>query len=290
MRPRGRPRGRAGGGRKRPGDTVYLHGTARPEQDRLSVMNDLLNAASLREMDLRGGERILDVGSGLAQFARAMARRTGPSGRVVAVERSREQIATAIRLARADGEEGLVELRQGQAPAVPLRKDEWGTFDVAHARFLLEHVPDPLTVVRAMVRAVRPGGRIVLQDDNHDTMRLYPKADGFERLWKAYMQTYQRLGNDPHVGHRLVSLLCAAGATPRRATWIFYGGCRGNRRFGAHVETLIGVLESARATIVEAGLLRDDQCAQGIEALRAWGRRPDAAMWFSFSWAEGLRP
>ena len=108
----------------------------------------------------------------------------------------------------------LVDFRQGQAEQLPLRENEWGTFDVAHTRFLLEHVPDPAAVVRQMIRAVRPGGRIILQDDAHDTHRLWPEPPGFGRLWSAYLRTYDRLGNDPFVGVRLVSLLVEAGAVP----------------------------------------------------------------------------
>src|SRR2546423_11306565 len=55
-------------------DSVYIHGTAEEEQRRLSLMNDvLLNNAALREMSLRGDERIIDFGSGLGQFSRALA-------------------------------------------------------------------------------------------------------------------------------------------------------------------------------------------------------------------------
>src|SRR6266850_5756852 len=130
----------------------YLHGTAPEEQRRLARLNDLLNEASLRELRLRGGEKILEVGSGLGQFARLMRKSAGREGRVLGIERSEEQIAEARRRAQEDGEEGLVDFRLGDALALPLREEEWGSFDLAHARFLLEHVSDPLAVVRSMVR------------------------------------------------------------------------------------------------------------------------------------------
>ena len=40
----------------------YLHGTHPDEQDRLGLMNRLLNENSLAEMKLAAGEKVLDVG------------------------------------------------------------------------------------------------------------------------------------------------------------------------------------------------------------------------------------
>jgi 2-polyprenyl-3-methyl-5-hydroxy-6-metoxy-1,4-benzoquinol methylase len=120
----------------------YIHGTTRKEQSRLSLLNDLLNSRCVEAMHLRGGEKILDVGSGLGQLTRAMARKA--DAKVIGIERSVEQITEAQRLAALDGDESLVEFRQGDALQFPLTAHEWGTFDIAHTRFLLEHVPQPL--------------------------------------------------------------------------------------------------------------------------------------------------
>src|SRR5262249_52749630 len=183
----------------------YLHGTHPEEQQRLADLNALVNSASLAALAPRPGERALDVGSGLGQFARDLARATGT--RVVGIERSAEQLARAEALARDAGEESLVEFRAGDALSLPLAASEWGTFDLAHARFLLEHVPAPQDVVNGMARAVCPGGRVVVADDDHEALRLWPEAPGVMAVWRAYVRTYDRLGNDPIVGRRLVELL-----------------------------------------------------------------------------------
>jgi SAM-dependent methyltransferase len=273
-----------------PQRSTYLHGTTPDEQRRLTVLNDLINQRSLSELRLRGGERILEMGSGLGQFARSMARAAGSGGRILGIERSPEQIAEAIRQARAAGEDDLVEYRHGDVLDPPLRDGEWGTFDVAHARFLLEHVPDPLAVVRSMVRALRPGGRVVLEDDDHDVLRLWPEPPGFMPLWHAYIRGFDRVGNDPYVGRRLVSLIHDAGAAPARNTWIFFGSCAGNADFEAYVENAIGILQGAREAIVEGGLLHRDSFDRAVAACDAWKKRPDAAFWFGICWAEGIHP
>jgi SAM-dependent methyltransferase len=265
----------------------YIPGTAPEEQARLSVLNDLLNVGSLRELHLLGGERVLDVGCGTGQLSRAMARVTGV--RVLGVERSAEQIAEAERQAAKAGESALTEFRQGDALHLPLRDDEWGAFDVAHTRFLLEHVRDPLLVVQAMVASVRHGGRIVLEDDDHDLLRLWPEPPEFAALWGAYQRSYERLGNDPIIGRRLVSLLVEAGAVPVRNTFIFFGSCAGEPLFAPYVENLIGVIGGARTTVIEAKLLDAAAFDAAIANVREWSRDAAATLWYAVSWAEGRR-
>lgn len=267
--------------------SAYLHGTSTDEQERLSRLNSLLNDAALRELSLRGGEAIVDFGCGLGQLSRAMARAAGR--RLLGIERSTEQLAEAARQAAAAGEERLLELRQGDVQEPPLRDEEWGTFDVAHARFVLEHVQEPLTVVRQMVRAVRPGGRLVLQDDDHEVLRCYPEPPGFAALWRAYERTYDRLGCDPYVGRRLAALLWEAGAAPRRCTTIFFGACAGEKSFVPLVENMCGLLSGARGPIVGGGLLPGAEFDEALAALRAWAGKPGAAFWYGVFWAEGVR-
>ena len=266
----------------------YVHGTHPEEQERLTLLNTvLLNEACLKELFLQGGEKILDVGSGLGQFSRAMAKRAGTT--VIGIERSEEQIEEAVRQSRLDHEEDKAEFRQGDARALPLREEEWGTFDVVHTRFVLEHVPDTTNVVKQMVQAAKKGGRIILADDDHDIFRVYPELPGFAELWNAYMQTFTALGNDPAVGRKLVSLLHEVGATPVRNTWIFFGGCSGNDLFNVYVDNLVGVIAGAKETMLQHGLFDEKRFDQVISSFQSWKQRADAALWYAVAWAEGVR-
>ena len=269
-------------------ESHYVHGSAPQEQARLGLMNRVLNRRHLQAIALAGGERVLDVGSGTGLFARELARAVGPAGRVVGVERDGRQLDAAREHLRGTPEQGRVELRAGDAFDLPLRAEEWGSFDLAHARFLLEHVPDPLEVVRGMLRAVRPGGRIVLADDDHDVLRFWPEPPAAEALWRAYMRTYTARGNDPHLGRRLVALLHEAGAQPRRNDWIFFGGCAGDELFPTVAANLRGILTGAHDAILEH--LPAAAFDAGLAAYDAWSTRPEAALWFALCWAEGARP
>jgi hypothetical protein len=108
-------------------------------------------------------------------------------------------------------------------------------------------------------------------------------------LWNAYARTFIHLGNDPRIGQRLVALLYEAGAHPVRNTYVFFGSCAGHPHFHLYIENLIGVLEGARSLILGADLLDRTGYDAGINVLRAWMKRPDAALWFAIAWAEGKR-
>ncbi|MDH4069476.1 MAG: methyltransferase domain-containing protein [Ignavibacteria bacterium] len=269
--------------RQRP--SHYIHGSSSEEQRRLSTLNELINHSSFEQMNPRRGEKVLDVGSGLGQFARMIARATGE--RVIGVERDRDQIEECRRLGKTYGEEDLLEIRPGDVYSLPLSVDEWGTFDLAHARFVLEHLDDPAVAVRGMVRAVRPGGRVVLEDDDHDLLRLWPECSGADELWRAYCSSQLALGNDPWIGRKLTALLHAAGAAPSRATWVFFGASAGEPTFPVYVDNLIGLLRGARAHIVDQGLIDEGLFEGGLQSLVEWKKRPEATFWYARAWAEG---
>ncbi|UCE08799.1 MAG: methyltransferase domain-containing protein [bacterium] len=253
----------------------------------MSLLNELLNTASLDELKLQQGDRVLDVGSGLGQFSRAMARVVKPMGYVLGIERDSQQLTEAIREAQDDGEKSLVEFRQGDALKLPLRDEELRNFDVVHARFLLEHLRCPLDAVLEMTKAVRASGRIVLMDDDHANFHLYPEPTGFYSLWNAYIRSYDRLGNDPYIGRRLVSLLFKAGAKHIRNTCIFFGGCSGQPTFHSLVDNMIGVLEGSRETMISEKLIDEESFNEAIDNLKKWKVHDSAALWYPVCWAEG---
>lgn len=266
--------------------STYIHGSEPVEQSRLSRLNEILNAMCVREMAIAPASRILDVGSGLGQLTRAMARQAGV--RAVGIERDARQIEEGLRQARAAGEEGLLEIRAGDAGTLPLQDHEWGTFDIVHARFVLEHVADPQRVVDQMARAVRPGGRVILSDDDHSLLRLRPEPAGARELWEAYCRAYDRIGCDPYVGTRLLELMVKAGLRGRRTALLNFGAGAGEAHFADMVENFVGVVETARRTIVDGGLMGAGAFEAACAEVRRWGTRADAAIWYPLCWAEGV--
>ena len=61
-------------------------------------------------------------------------------------------------------------------------------------------------------------------------------------------------------------------------------------KFETMIENFIGIIVGARAEMIGFGLADERQIDAGVEAFRNWMHRPDAAMWYTTCWAEGLRP
>jgi SAM-dependent methyltransferase len=268
----------------------YIHGSKPEEQRRLSVMNDLMNSRCLALMDFKSGERVIDIGSGLGQYTLEMARRVGPTGFCLGIERDPKQLEGANRNLSASKNVSWVEFRQGEVEDLPLTKAELNSFDVGHARFVFEHLPKPEIALRELVKAIRPGGRVVAEDDDHASLILYPESPGFSTLWNAYIRSYDRLGNDPYIGRRLVSLMYDAGLRNIRNDVVFFGDCAGTATFANFVNNLVGVIESARSTMLTCNLIDERTMDEAFSQLRTWAALPYAAMWYEIYWASGVKP
>ena len=289
-------------------EATYIHGSEPEEQDRLSRMQLLLNDAELDALQRLGAfaelpaaqpgaseasssassHRILDVGSGLGQMSRRLA--LAGQATVLGIERDPKQIEVAQRLATESDEAELVEFREGSAEELPLGDEERGSFDLAHARFLLEHVRAPELVVDEMLQAVRPGGLVALLDDDHPLLRFSPDCDPADEAWDAYWASYDDHGADAMVGRRLPELLSDGGAVDIRVSTVFYGATHGEEHFELVVENLIGVIESTAEAMIAAKHASRRSLRRAFRALRLWSKRPGATIWYSLPIAVGRRP
>ncbi len=267
---------------------AYIHGSSATERERLALMNRLINDRCLSALQLGEEKRVLDVGAGTGQFSKLMAQHLPGDARIVAVERNPEQLEAALAGQPATG--CRIDFRLGDAFDLPLTADERGSFDLAHTRFLLEHVANPLGVVRQMVSAVRPGGRVVLLDDDHDLMRFWPEPPGLAAVWQAYFESYRSIGNDPLIGRKLPELLHLAGTIPSRIDYVLYGACRGQAGFEGIVANLVGVLEGAEETVLATGKVGLTEYRQAVTALGRYHEVPGASIWYVINYAEGIKP
>lgn len=263
----------------------YIHGSSEIEQERLAKLNDLLNKRYLTEIEPVVCSRVLDIGAGLGHLTRLFKSKSAADSTVIGIELDANQLAQARELSV--NYEGI-EFRQGDAQKLELLEEEWGSFDYVHSRFVLEHVQNPSVVVRSMALAANSGGKVVIADDDHSSLKITPGIEGFDRLWKAYIQSYINFGNDPFIGSKLVSLLVEADLKPIKNGFSFFGACKGMEEFDGHVNNLIGIIEGAIEPILETGISLDEFKDTMIR-IKRWSDLPDAAIWYPIFYAIGQK-
>jgi SAM-dependent methyltransferase len=113
--------------------------------------------AVLARAALRGGERVLDLGTGTGAVALGAAALVGPEGEIVAVDISPRMLALAERQAR-ERRLANIQMLEGRAESLPIPD---ASVDAVLASLSLMYVIDRAAAAAEIARVLRPGGRVV---------------------------------------------------------------------------------------------------------------------------------
>lgn len=123
------------------------------------------------------GKKVLDVGCGGGILSESMARRGAD---VTGIDLGTENLKAAALHAEQSGLGHM--LRYQHIPVETLAKTHAGQFDVVTCMEMLEHVPDPQSIVQACFELLAPGGVCVLSTINRN-----PKSYLFAIIGAEYV-------------------------------------------------------------------------------------------------------
>ncbi|MBM7088664.1 methyltransferase domain-containing protein [Streptomyces sp. NPDC012461] len=194
----------------------------RPDEaaERLDAFAALFDATTFRHLEAIGtgpGWRCWEVGAAGPSVLAWLGRRVGPTGRVLATATDPARLSAAAR------------------PPVEVRAHDIGTeeppaeggFDLVHARLPFVGAAEPERVIRFMVRVLRPGGRLLVEDTDPALQPLLcpdehgPEQQLANRLRNGLRRLLADRGTDLAQGRRLPRLLREAGLSGVRADAYF---------------------------------------------------------------------
>jgi ubiquinone/menaquinone biosynthesis C-methylase UbiE len=154
-------------------------------------------------LDLRPGEIVLDAGCGAGDDARTMASLVRPEGQVIGVDSDESILEEARR--RAEDTALPLTFTQGDVHRLDFAD---GTFTRCRSERMFQHVAEPLSAMRELVRVLHPGGLMVVFDTDWETLII--DADD-RQTTRALMNEYCAEHRHGWIGRMLPGLMRESG-------------------------------------------------------------------------------
>lgn len=189
----------------------YVLGTHDEEISRLALQHRVWRPRALdawRRAGFTVGQTLLDVGCGPGHATLDLADIVGPSGRVVAIDRSRRflDFLGAVRSQRG--------LNHIEPLEIDLNESELSVegADGAWSRWVFAFLKKPREALGRVSTALRPGGMFVIHEYfNYSTWRLAPRVPEIEEFVAAVMKSWRADGGEPDIALELPRWLAELG-------------------------------------------------------------------------------
>ena len=261
-------------------NAVYaLDNSAAEASDRFAALSELFDAGTKRHIEERGiapGWRCLEVGGGSGSIAAWLSDRVGPGGSVT---------VTDINTRFLDGlQRPNLEVRRHNIVSDPLPE---GAFDLIHARLVLMHLPERNGVLRRLVKALRPGGWLLVEEFDVLSLPTGHSLNQHEVELNSFSAVNEMLaerGVELRCGRFLYARLRSVGLTGVGAEARLSMGCGGS----AVADLIRSTICQLRDGLIAGGRIGAEEIGHDLERLSdpdslmltptmwsAWGRRPD---------------
>jgi ubiquinone/menaquinone biosynthesis C-methylase UbiE len=266
--------------------TAYIFDNAAEVEtaERFASLDALYNFRTFRYLEttnIGSGWHCLEVGGGSGAVAAWMADRVGPSGSVLVTD-------IEPRFIEGSGRKKLpnVELRRHDVGIDPLPE---ATFDLIHARLVLQHVPQRRKALAKLAAALMPRGWLVIEEfDGRLVDRTIPSADPSDaarhsKMTRAVGRLMDDRGFETDWPRQLYGRLKAAGLTEvgmEGHLAVREGGSPGASLDAANFAQVRkeavakGLITDAEIDVVLTRLNAPDFAVFSPLMFTAWGRRP----------------
>ena len=231
---------------------------------------------------LRPGMSVLDVGCGTGAITAGIARKVGPQGSVLGVDRDEVLLASAR---KEHGGIHNLSFENQDALSVPFEY----RFDIVTAARTLQWISQPDQAIARMSKAAKPNGRVVVLDYNHEYNSWEPEPPAeFRVFYQAFLDWRAANNWDNLMADHLPGLFRSAGMMAIRAFLDDEVVQRGDSEFFEATAIWSHVMENVGSHIVTAGFINERDCVEAEQCYREWVRTTLQRQTLSMSTVDGV--
>ena len=170
-------------------------------------------------LDIKPGQKVVDVGCGTGDFTRFLARLSDGKAKILGIDSNPRSIPAAVSDTEKAGLSKSISYKVGDVFEIPVN-DNYA--NLTCCRTLLMHLTDPLKAIKEMARITKPGGSVVAVEGGKMSSFYDPDDKEYARLsnrgYEAWINGIRKLeGKEFKIGEKLPGIFRDAGLTGVKA-------------------------------------------------------------------------
>ncbi len=261
----------------------YVHGYTPRETRRLLeqalILEELLHSGT----NYSAGSSVLEAGCGVGGQTQILCRRS-PDAKFTCIDISAESIQQAEKMAMDTGISNAI-FQEANINSLPFQAE---SFDHVFVCFVLEHLPDPVSVLKNLSNLLKSGGTLTVIEGDHGSGFWTPESPESRKAWDGLVRSQLDNGHDPDIGRRIYPLLKTTSldielVEPR----VVYADQSSPKLLDGVIKQIIApMVYSAEKQVLKTGLMKKEDWVKGLEDIRNVALHPEGT--FFYTWFKGI--
>ena len=184
----------------------YVLSTGEEAEARLQLVDEVHGPDTERfllQAGLKTGMQVAELGCGAGLVSVRIARRLQTAGQLTAIDINADQVEVARK--RIENEQlKNVRFQVSSATQTTLESNQ---FDMVTCRFLLMHLSQPNAALHEMIRILKPGGILAVEEGDFSSLFCWQAVPAFQRCMHIYRLAGERQGENFDIGQSLFQMI-----------------------------------------------------------------------------------